>query len=142
MNFFLELENYEVGEVCGVEITDLEKYENSTGFNLPEVLRKYLLLMGKENGFLFAGSHSNFYEQKKYRIYANEKLAANKMANLLAEQYVFLIHGGYQFIVLDLKSEELPVYIYDECSHPEKWRLLYGSLNEFLSKNLIELTKK
>lgn len=98
--------------------------ERSLGFTLPATYRAFLRIVGKGSGEFLDGSVFHLSEIPRLQEAARELLdEAGRPWALEAEDFVFLMHQGYEFLFLRRDgSEDPPVYLYEELeAAPRLW---------------------
>jgi hypothetical protein len=91
--------------------------ESQYGVKLPPAFVAYLKLMGHDTDWLFLGTDASLHHLKQLRKWADNLLVHNgKPFELYPQDFVFLMHQGYQFMWFraDGSSEDPPVFYYLE----------------------------
>jgi hypothetical protein len=119
--------------VQGCTYEEIEEIERFYGLKLPASYRQWLLKYGRELGGEFVGSDCHYPVLLKLKVWAEELLNdCGKPFVLGKEDFVFLMHQGYQFFYFksDGKLDEPMVYHYFECWDEPK--LVAKSFTEWL----------
>lgn len=128
LNRIIRMEN--VRGCTPAEINEIERFYS---LDLPASYRQWLLKYGREPKGQFVGSDCHYPVLLKLREWAEELLRdCSKPFVLGKEDFVFLMHQGYQFFYFkaDGKLDDPPVYYYFEGWDEPK--LVANSFSEWL----------
>jgi hypothetical protein len=123
-------------EFSGISADEIESVEAAQGVSLPATYAAFLEVMGLATGPLFVGSDVTFPDVLWFRAEA-ARIAGEAEADITALGVVFLIHQGYDMLLLGDGKDDPPVYrLTDSMSQPEQ---ASNSFTEFLAAEVDRL---
>jgi hypothetical protein len=107
-------------DFSGISTDEIDSVEAAQGVSLPSAYVSFLQVMGRAAGPLFLGSDVTFPDVLWFRTEA-ARIAADVEADITALGVVFLIHQGYDMLLLGSGTDDPPVYrLTDSMPQPEQ----------------------
>jgi hypothetical protein len=103
-------------DLAGCSAEDIVKIEASAGVRLPDPYRQFLARMGRSAGAFLEGSDFTYPALMTLRRDAERLLVDSRAGwKLVATDFVFLGHQGYEFLFLDCaRGDDPPVRLITE----------------------------
>jgi len=122
-----------VGEVLTpLSANKIQELEAKIGHPLPEVYRRFLLLMGNGAGAYMRGSSVFYSEIFLLQEGIAELILENELTPLPDNAFAFWMHQGYQAAYFLLEGNpDPPVYFFAEGSLPKEFYIKEHSLTSF-----------
>lgn len=120
-------------EIKGCTDEEIAELESNYQLTLPAIYKRFLKVMGRGAGVLFADCSWTLIELAHANNVLHQKLQMNGVAQLPKSTFVFLECGGAEILFFDTKDgDDPPVYLIEVASEPPK--LWSKSFSEWLSK--------
>ena len=118
--------------VIGCSEGEIKEIERKYEIKLPLIYRQFLGSMGKVAGDFLAGTDYQFPVLLELREQAISLLdESNANLSLDKNDFVFLVHQGYQFMFFKTRSSKDPaVFLYEE--NKQEFKKVYNHFSEWL----------